>query len=100
MDKNAAYPVAIARLKSAQTLAAEAQLRQVKYLNNLIEQDHRHIKRIVKPMMGFKSFNSARRTLSGIEAMNMMRKGQVQGVERGGVRSQVEFVSQIFGLTA
>jgi len=100
VDKNAAYPVAIERLKSDQTLATQTELRQVKYLNNLIEQDHRKIKRIVKPMLGFKTFHSARRTLSGIEAMNMIRKGQVQGVERGDVRSQVEFVSQIFGLVA
>lgn len=46
----------------------------------LIEQDHRNIKLIVKPILGFKSFNSARRTLSRIEAMNMIRKGQVEGV--------------------
>jgi len=51
-------------------------------------------------MLGFQSFNSARRTLSGIEAMNMLRKGQVQGVEKGEVRAQVEFVSQVFGLVA
>ena len=100
VDKNVAYPVAMERLKSEQTLTSQTELRQVKYLNNLIEQDHRNIKRITKPMMGFKSFHSARRTLSGIEAMNMMRKGQVQGVERGDVRSQVEFVAQIFGLVA
>jgi IS6 family transposase len=100
VDKHAAYPVAIERLKSEKTLAAKTELRQVKYLNNRIEQDHRHIKRIVKPMMGFKTFNSARRTLRGIEAMNMIRKGQAQGVERGDVRAQVEFVSQIFGLVA
>ena len=100
VDKNAAYPVAIERLKSEKTLADQSELRQVKYLNNRIEQDHRHIKRIVKPMLGFKSFHSARRTLSGIEAMNMMRKGQVQGVATGEVRAQVEFVSQIFGLVA
>ncbi|WP_242043473.1 IS6 family transposase [Leptolyngbya sp. FACHB-671] len=100
VDKNAAYPVAIERLKSDQTLAAQTELRQVKYLNNLIEQDHRNIKRIVKPMLGFKSFNSARQTLRGIEAMNMIRKGQIQGVERSDVRSQVEFVSRIFGLVA
>ncbi|MBD2157642.1 IS6 family transposase [Leptolyngbya sp. FACHB-16] len=81
-------------------MAPETQLRQVKYLNNRIEQDHRNIKRITKPMLEFKSFHSARRTLSGIEAINMIRKGQVQGVERGDVRSQVEFVSQIFGLVA
>jgi len=51
-------------------------------------------------MLGFKSFHSARQTLSGIEAMNMVRKGQVQGAEKGGVSAQVEFVSQIFGLVA
>jgi IS6 family transposase len=100
VDKHAAYPVAIERLKSEKTLAAKTELRQVKYLNNRIEQDHRHIKRIVKPMMGFKTFNSAKRTLRGIEAMNMIRKGQAQGVGRGDVRAQVEFVSQIFGLVA
>lgn len=100
VDKNAAYPVAIEKLKSDQTLATEPELRQVKYLNNRIEQDHRNINRIVKPILGFKSFNSARRTLSRIEAMNMIRKGQVEGVERGDVRAQVEFVSQIFGVIA
>lgn len=47
---------------------------------------------------GFYSFNTARRTLRGIEAMNMTRKGQVQGVEKGDVRAQVEFVSQLFGI--
>lgn len=72
--------VAIEKLKSDQTLATEPELRQVKYLNNRIEQDHRNINRIVKPILGFKSFNSARRTLSRIEAMNMIRKGQVEGV--------------------
>ncbi|MBD2036178.1 DDE-type integrase/transposase/recombinase [Leptolyngbya sp. FACHB-321] len=56
VDKNAAYPVAMETLKSEQMLAPETQLRQVKYLNNLIEQDHRNIKRITKPMLGFKSF--------------------------------------------
>ena len=69
-------------------------------MNNRIEQDLRNIKRIVKLILGFKSFNSARRTLSRIEAMNMIRKGQVEGVERGDVRAQVEFVSQIFGVIA
>lgn len=75
VDKNAPYPVAIEQLKSEQILTTETQLRQVKYLNNRIEQGHRNIKRIVKPMLGFKSFHSARQTLSGIEAMSMIRKG-------------------------
>ncbi len=53
-------------------------IRQCKYLNNIVEQDHRAIKRIVKPMLGFKSFRCARIILSGIEIMHMIRKGQLQ----------------------
>jgi transposase-like protein len=63
-------------------------LRQSKYINNVIEQDHRNIKRLTKPMMGFGSFNTARRTLSGIEAMSMIRKGQVKGISQGDSVSQ------------
>ena len=49
---------------------------KVKYLNNSVEQDHRFIKKITKPMMGFKAFHSASATLSGIEVAHMIRKGQ------------------------
>lgn len=52
------------------------QIRQIKYLNNIVEQDHRGIKRIVKPMMGFKAFHSADATLTGIELCRMLKKGQ------------------------
>ena len=100
VDKNAAYPVAIDELREDQTLKAETELRQSKYLNNIVEQDHRNIKRIVKPMMGFQSFNSARRTLSGIEAMSMIRKGQVKGVEQGDSVSQAKFIESIFEIAA
>ena len=51
-------------------------IRQIKYLNNIVEQDHRGIKRIVKPMMGFKEFQSAKATLAGIELHRMLKKGQ------------------------
>jgi transposase, IS6 family len=74
VDKNAAYPVVMDTLKEDETLAETTELRQVKYLNNVVEQDYRNIKRITKPMMSLKSFNSARPTLRGIEAMNMIRK--------------------------
>ena len=100
VNKNAAYPVAIKTLKDDETISQETELRQVKYLNNVIEQDHRNIKRIVKPMMGFKSFNSARRTLSGIEAMNMIAKGQVDGITQGDSVSQAKFINKIFGVVA
>jgi transposase-like protein len=49
---------------------------RIKYLNNLVEQDHRFIKRRVRPMLGFKSFASAASTIVGIEVVNMIRKGQ------------------------
>ena len=100
VDKNAAYPVAMERLKADETIAKETELRQIKYLNNVIEQDHRNTKRIVKPMMGFKSFNSARRTLSGIEAMNTIRKGQIKGISQGNSVSQAKFVEELFGVSA
>lgn len=54
----------------------QIEIRQIKYLNNIIEQDHRGIKRITKPMMGFKSFHTAKKTLAGIELCRMLRKGQ------------------------
>ncbi len=100
VDKNAAYPKATDVLTADELLPHTVELRQNKYLNNRIEQDHRFIKRLVNPGMGFGSFNTARRTLRGYEAINMLRKGQVQGVTKGDIRAQVEFVSQIFGIAA
>ncbi len=100
VDKNAACTVALDKLKADETIAEATELRQVKYLNNIIEQDHRTIKRIVKPMMGFKSFNTARRTLRGIEAMNMIRKGQVNGMAQGDRVSEVKFIEELFGMMA
>ena len=90
VDKNAAYPPAIDSLTFDQTLAETTELRPVKYLNNIVEQDRRFIKRLVNPGMGFGSFNTARRTLRGYEAMNMIRKGQIQGFEKGDILGQVE----------
>lgn len=52
------------------------EIRQVKYLNNILEQDHRFIKRITGPMMGFKAFHSAAATIAGTETAHMIRKGQ------------------------
>ncbi len=53
-------------------------IRQCKYLNNIIEQDHRRIKRLTRPMLGFKNFHAAQRTLAGIEVMAMIKKGQIK----------------------
>jgi transposase, IS6 family len=98
VDKNAAYPVAADAMNQDETVETKIELRQIKYLNNVIEQDHRNVKRIVKPMMGFKSFNTARKTLRGIEAMTMIRKGQVSGIKQGDSISQAKFIAKIFGV--
>lgn len=55
------------------------EVRQIKYLNNIIEQDHRFIKKRIKPMLGFKSFRSAKITITGIENIRMIQKGQIIG---------------------
>ena len=75
IDKSGANTAAVRGLMADSGLAIE--LRQSKYLNNIVEQDHRAIKRRVRPMMGFKSFWAARRILEGVETMHMIRKGQL-----------------------
>ncbi|GHO81863.1 IS6 family transposase [Ktedonobacter sp. SOSP1-85] len=100
VDKNAAYPKAFAELKAEGYLPENCALRQVKYLNNLVEQDHRFLKRLTKLGMGFFSFETARRTLQGYEVMNMLRKGQLRGVAKGDVRGQVALVAKLFGVVA
>ena len=98
VDKNAAYPKAFNELKGEGLIPEGCELRQVKYLNNLIEQDHRFMKRLTKPGMGFFSFETAWRTLQGFEAMNMIRKGQLQGVAKGDVKGQVTVIAKLFGV--
>jgi putative transposase len=71
-------------------------VRQNKYLNNIVEQDHRAVKRITKPMMGFKSFYAARNVLAGIELMHMIHKGQM--IVAKGV--QLSFADQFYALAA
>ena len=100
VDKNAAYPPALSDLKSDKALPKTTETRQSKYLNNTVEQDHRFIKRPVKPGLGFGSFNTARRTLKGYEVMNMIRKGQIKDADRGDVMGQISFLNQIFGVAA
>ena len=73
VDKNAAYPKAASEMKKDGELWRRSRLRQVKYLNNIVEQDHRNVKRLTCPGLGFGSFWTARRTLAGYEAMAMIR---------------------------
>jgi transposase, IS6 family len=100
VDKNAAYPVATKAMKRAGELWRFAKLRQVKFLNNIVEQDHRSIKRLVRPGLGFKRFVTASQTTAGHEAMAMIRKGQVVNAPANDMRGQCEFIATLFSATA
>ena len=88
IDKSGANTAAIDSVRA--DTGADIELRQSKYLNNVIEQDHRAIKRIVRPMLGFKSFHAAHRTLVGIELMHVMKKKQGVGAEGNDAPSAAE----------
>ena len=75
IDKSGTNTAAIEGIRADS--AADIGLRQSKYLNNIVEQDHRAIKRIVRPMLGFKAFRCARIILAGVEVMHMIKKGQL-----------------------
>jgi transposase-like protein len=100
VDKNPAYPVAISQMKRDGELWRFSRLRQVKYLNNIVEQDHRRIKCLVRPGLGFGSLRTARRTLAGYEAMAMIRKGQVRNISGRDMRAQAAFIAGLFGIAA
>lgn len=97
-DKYAATEIAIHEMIYSGTLSVGTTLRKVQYLNNIIEQDHRFIKRKVKLKLGFGNFETAEKTICGIETMHMIRKGQVEEIQR--VLSEVEFINKIMGIVA
>ena len=99
MDGNPSYPKVIAELKRTGELGRRCRCRPVRYLNNVVEQDHRAIKRRVRASQGFRSFDSAARMIQGIETVNMIRKGQVRWLAKDDIAGQVAFVAGIFGLT-
>lgn len=100
VDQNAAYPPAVQDLKQAEILPLGCELRQSKYVNNMVEQDHRFVKRRVNPGLGFGSFHTAERTLQGYEVMNMIRKGQLRDTAKGAVLSQNAVIAELFGVAA
>src|SRR3954454_17927916 len=100
VDKNPAYPAAVTSMKREGELWRFSRLRQVKYLNNIVEQDHRRIKRLVRPGLGFGSLPTARRTLAGYEGMAMIRKGQVRNIGGSDMHAQATFVAGLFGIAA
>jgi transposase-like protein len=92
MDKSGANKAAMDGINAGRETPIV--VRQVKYLNNIVEQDHRAIKRVTKPMLNFKSFRAARNVLAGIELMHMIRKGQL--LLKGSI--ELSFADQFYAL--
>ncbi|MEK6521726.1 IS6 family transposase, partial [Bacillus thuringiensis] len=99
VDKNPTYPIAIEQLKKEKSIPDGMQLRQQKYLNNMVEQDHRFIKKRILSMLRLKSFDTAIYILSGVEAMHMIKKEQIN-LRNQSIQNQKEFFHQLFGLVA
>lgn len=100
VDKNPAYPAAIEELKEAGILSSECELRQKKYLNNIIEQDHRFPKKLAKYKSYFQYFHTTWRTLRGYEIMNAIRKGQIKNIAKADVLGERDFIHSLFEIAA
>jgi len=100
VDKHASYPEAFASSQAEKVLPRDCKLRRAKYQNNVIEQDHRAIRRRWRAVQCFRSFHTAERTLEGIESMHMMRKGQVKRLDERDAVGQAKFVASLFGVAA
>jgi len=99
VDGSPSYPKVIAELKQTGKLGRRCRCRPVRYLNNIVEQDHRAVKRRVRAMQGFRALQTAWRTIQGIETMGMIRKGQVKWLAKDDIPGQAALVGHLFGLT-
>jgi transposase-like protein len=100
VDKNASYPDAFTASQEDKVLPIDCRLRRTKYLTNIVEQDHRFIRRRWRAMQCLRSFHTAERTIEGVEAMHMIRKGQIKRLDGSDAVGQAKFVKSLFGVTA
>ena len=95
IDKSGANTAALDTLNAGKGDEESIIVRQSRYLNNLIEQDHRNIKRRIRLMLGFKSFRRAQTILAGIELIHMIRKGQYKHPQGNGLSPAEQFYLMI-----
>jgi transposase, IS6 family len=100
VDKAKSFPPAFAKSKATGNIPKNTKLRAEKYMNNIQEQDHRFIKRRIRQSQWFQYFDTARKTISGYEAMHMIRKGQVKNLAKGDAIAEIKFINSLFGVTA
>jgi IS6 family transposase len=98
VDKNHIYISAVRDLKREKLLPQKCKRRPGQYMNNIVEQDHRFMKRKIRPGLGFGSFPTAWRTIQGYETMHMIREGQIEGAAKGSVQAQNQFIVELFGI--
>ena len=100
VDGHPAYARAIAELKRSGDLSRRCRCRPSPYLNNVIEQDHRFIKKRIAASLWFRSAEGALRTIDGYEATHLIRKGQIRWLPKGDVVGQLRFIQTMFGIAA
>ena len=100
VDKHASYPEAFTASQEEKVLPKDCRLRRTKYLTNIVEQDHRFIRRRWRAMHCFRSFHTAERTIQGVEALHMMHKGQVKRLDGKDAQGQAKFVLNLFQIAA
>ena len=100
VDGHPAYATAITELKQSGELGRRCRCRPSPYLNNVLEQDHRFIKKRIAASLWFRSVGGALNTIAGYESMHMIRKGQIRWLEKGDVVCQIRFIHQIYGIAA
>ena len=98
--KHPSYPEVSAASVKEKVLPADCKLRRVKYLNNVIEQDHRAVRRRWRVMQCFRSFHTAERAIEGVGAMHVIRKGQVKRLDGRDAIGQAKFADSLFGVAA
>jgi len=100
VDGHPAYPAVIDELKRSGELGRRCRCRPSPYMNNIIEQDHRFVKKRVVASQWFRSVDGALKTIAGYEAMNIIRKGQIRWLAKGDIVGQARFIERTLGLAA
>jgi len=98
VDGHPAYPSAVEQLKRSGELGQRCRCRRAPYLNNILEQDHRFVKKRITASQWFRSIDGALNTIAGYEAMNIIRKGQIRWVAKEDVVGQIRFIERMFGI--
>jgi len=100
VDGHPAYPSASAQLKRSGELGQRCWCRRAPYLDNILEQDHRFIKKRIMASQWFRSVNGVLNTIAGYEAIHILRKGQIRWVAKHDVVGQIRFIERTFGIAA